>query len=178
MRALTSGFPHRGANIFRIPRGGPEVQSQDVRDRSRRLGLVAASLSAALAGACGAGSAEPKLPVLAFSGPAALTVASASGHLNAGVRWSPNPPALGVDAAELTLTDTTGAPVTGLTLTTLPWMPAHGHGTSTTPTVTETTTPGVYVATPIDFYMSGQWELRTTITGAVDDMVTPSIELQ
>jgi hypothetical protein len=176
VRALTSGFPYSGANIFRIPRGSTAVQSQGVRDRSHRLALLTASLAVAMAGGCG--GSEPKQPVLEFSGPAALTLASVSGNLDAGVRWSPNPPELGLDAAELTLTDTTGAPATGLTLTMLPWMPAHGHGTSTTPTVTETTTPGVYVATPINFYMSGQWELRTTIAGAVDDMVTPAIELQ
>jgi hypothetical protein len=146
-----------------------------VCDRPHRLAVLIASSVVAIAGGCG-GSA-PKQPVLEFSGPAALTLASASGQLSAGVRWSPSPPEIGLDAAELTLTDTTGAPATGLSLTMLPWMPAHGHGTSTTPTVTETT-PGVYVATPIDFYMSGQWELRTTIAGAVDDMVTPSIELQ
>jgi len=155
-----------------------------VRESLRRLAVVhrlavAVGLVAlAAGGACGSGGTGPAQPSLDFSGPAALTLASASGQLNASVRWSPNPPALGFDAAELTLTDTTGAAVTGLTLTMLPWMPAHGHGTSTTPTVSETATPGVYVATPIDFYMAGQWELRTTIAGAVDDTVTPAIELQ
>jgi hypothetical protein len=142
------------------------------------LGLAGLLLSAALVGACGgsAGSGGGQ-PVLEFSGPSALTVASASGQLNVGVRWSPSPPAIGLDASELTVTDASGAAATGLALTMLPWMPAHGHGTSTTPVVTETA-PGVYVATPIDFYMAGQWELRTTIAGAVDDMVTPALELQ
>ena len=148
-----------------------------MRDFPHRLALAVALASAVVGGACGGSGAGPAQPSLDFSGPAALTMTSASGQLDVGVRWSPNPPALGFDAAELTLTDASSAPAAGLKLTMLPWMPAHGHGTSTTPTVTETA-PGVYVATPIDFYMAGQWELRTTIAGAVDDMVTPAIELQ
>lgn len=149
-----------------------------MRDRPQRF-VLPAVLSAALAGACGgaAGTGGPAQPVLEFSGLSALTVASSSGQLGVGVRWSPNPPAIGLAASELTITDAGGAPATGLTLTVLPWMPAHGHGTSTMPAVSETA-PGVYVATPIDFYMAGQWELRTTIAGAVDDTVTPAIELQ
>jgi hypothetical protein len=150
-----------------------------VRDRPHRL-ILSLVLSAALGGACGGSAGTgPAEPVLEFSGPSALTAVSSSGQLDVAVRWSPNPPAIGLAASELTITDTTagGAPATGLALTVLPWMPAHGHGTSTTPTVSETA-PGVYVATPIDFYMAGQWELRTTIAGALDDMVTPAIELQ
>ena len=106
------------------------------------------------------------------------SVASASGLLVVDVRWSPDPPAVGLAASELTVTDATGAPVAGLTLTVVPWMPAHGHGSSTMPDVSETA-PGVYVATPISFYMPGQWELRTTISaaGAADDMATPSLRL-
>lgn len=152
-----------------------------MRDRPQRFVLAAvlsSALAAALAGACGgAAGTGPAQPVLEFSGPSALTVASSSGQLDVGVRWSPDPPAIGLAASELTITDTGGAPATGLLLTVLPWMPAHGHGTSTMPAVSETA-PGVYVATPIDFYMAGQWELRTTIAGAVDDTVTPALELQ
>jgi hypothetical protein len=130
-------------------------------------------------GLAGCGASElGTAPPLVFSGPAAEEVASVSGLLVVGVRWSPDPPAVGLAASELTVTDTTGAPVTGLTLTVVPWMPAHGHGSSTKPGVSETA-PGVYVATPISFYMPGQWELRTTIsgTGAADDMVTPSFAI-
>jgi hypothetical protein len=126
---------------------------------------------------CGGSQAGSGLPVLEFSGPAALSVASTSGLLRVDVRWSPAAPTVGLDASELTITDGAGAPVGGLTLTVVPWMPAHGHGTSTMPTVSETS-PGVYVATPISFYMPGEWELRTTIAGAIDDMVVPTLDLQ
>jgi len=92
------------------------------------------------------------------------------------VRWSPAVPAVGVDAGELTVTDATGTPISGLTLSIVPWMPAHGHGTSVKPQIAETA-PGVFVATPLYLYMSGHWELRTAIGGADLDTAIPSVDL-
>ena len=146
-------------------------------DWSHPLGLCVLLAAASLLG-CGGAEPGPALPILDFPGPPAQSVTSASGLLTVDVRWSPNPPGVGLDASELTVRDATDSPVAGLTLTVVPWMPAHGHGTSTKPAVSETG-PGVYVVTPISFYMSGQWELRTTIagTGAADDTATPSVAL-
>jgi hypothetical protein len=123
------------------------------------------------------------MPSLIFAGAPAETVASASGQLSVGVRWSPPQPLVGFDAGELTITDATGAPVGGLALTTVPWMPAHGHGAAVAPAISETA-PGVYVVTPLDFFMAGRWELRTTINGAAvdggaaDDTFTPFTDVQ
>ena len=113
------------------------------------------------------GQSAPSDPTLDFAGQPALTVASASGALNVAVWWSPPHPTVGYDATQLAITDSTGAPVSGLRLTIVPWMPAHGHGASVEPAVTETG-PGLYVATPLDFFMSGTWQLRTTIAGGSD----------
>ena len=65
-------------------------------------------------------------------------------------------------------------------------MPAHGHGASVEPTVSETM-PGVYVATPLDFFMAGNWELMTAIGrtadggdsdgGAIDDSAQPTVDV-
>jgi len=72
--------------------------------------------------------------------------------------------------------------MSGYTLSVVPWMPAHGHGASVAPTVNETS-PGVYVAAPLDFYMSGNWQLLTTITGPADaaaafhDSAQPSVDI-
>jgi hypothetical protein len=134
-------------------------------------------VAAALVALAGCGGAPADGPSLVFSGPAALSVASTSGALTVAVRFSPEAPVVGLDAAELTVTDASSAPVAGLTVTVVPWMPAHGHGTSTTPVVSETS-PGVYVATPIALPMPGEWELRTTLSGPLDDTVTPSLVLQ
>jgi hypothetical protein len=147
------------------------------------LRVIVASTAISVAG-CGQPSA-PTAPALVFAGAPALTLASASGQLSIGIWWSPPQPTVGYDATQLAITDTTGAPVTGLTLAIIPWMPAHGHGASVVPTVSETA-PGVYVATPLDFFMAGNWELMTAInrpTGdagsaeAIDDSADPTLEV-
>ena len=134
-------------------------------------GRLASSLTvlgaAIFAAGCGGQAATPASPALVFPGAPALTMASASGRLSIDLWWSPAQPTVGYDATQLEITDATGAPVTGLTLTIVPWMPAHGHGASVEPTVTETA-PGVYVATPLDFFMAGNWELMTAIVRTPD----------
>ena len=146
---------------------------------NRRIALLVALLGAALVGpGCGGETATPDPPVLEFPGAPALTVASASGQLTVAVWWSPAQPTVGYDAAQLAITDPTGASVSGLTLTIVPWMVAHGHGASVKPTVSETM-PGVYVAAPVDFYMAGNWELMTAIAGgAIDDSAQPTVEVR
>ena len=150
---------------------------------NRPLSFLGAAL---LAAGCGGQPATPTAPVLEFQGAPALTIASASGQLTVGVWWSPSQPTVGYDAAQLSITDATGAPVPGLTLTIVPWMPAYGHGASVAPTVSETM-PGVYAATPLDFFMAGNWELRTAIAratdggntdaGAIDDSAQPTVDV-
>jgi hypothetical protein len=149
------------------------------------LRLIVASAAILVAG-CGQPSA-PAAPELVFPGAPALTVASASGQFSIEVWWSPAQPTVGYDATQLAITDTTGAPVTGLTLTIIPWMPAYGHGASVVPAVSETM-PGIYVATPLDFFMAGNWELMTAIVrttdggnsdagGAIDDSAQPTVDV-
>jgi len=116
------------------------------------------------------------MPPLSFATDPDQTVASDSGALTIEVRFAPRPPVAGEDAAQLSFADATGAPASGLDLTVVPWMPAHGHGTSVTPTVTETA-PGVFVATPLYLFMPGSWELRMTTTGSVDDTAKASFEI-
>lgn len=115
-------------------------------------------------------------PSLTFDGPSAQTVTSASGQLTIDVRWSPSVPVRGSDAAQLTFLDAGGNPMDGLDLSIVPWMPAHGHGTAVQP-VTTTTAPGVQVATPLYLFMSGEWQLRMTITGAMDDAAIATVEI-
>jgi hypothetical protein len=133
----------------------------------RRAFLLTVGAVALLAVGCNGQASTPAAPALVFPGAPALTVASASGQLTIGVWWSPAQPTVGYDAAQLSIADATGAPVTGLTLTIVPWMPAHGHGASVEPTVSEIS-PGLYVATPLDFFMAGSWELMTAISRTAD----------
>jgi hypothetical protein len=147
-----------------------------------------------LAAGCSGQATTPASPLLIFPGAPALTVASASGQLSIDLWWSPAQPTVGYDATQLAVTDAAGAPVAGLTLTVVPFMPAHGHGASVEPTVSETA-PGVYVATPLDFFMAGNWELMTAIArtpdggrggdggadasgaGSLDDSADPTVEV-
>jgi hypothetical protein len=143
--------------------------------------LLAFFVAALAVAGCG-GATTPDMAALVFNGPPALTVASASGALDLAVWWSPAQPTVGYDATQIAITDGTGAPVTGLSLTIVPFMPSHGHGASVDPTVSETA-PGVYVATPLDFFMAGHWELLTTITGGgdaggtIDDSAQPTVDV-
>ena len=139
-------------------------------------GLLIAFVTASFTNVgCGVEMAPDSSPPT-FAADPDQTLTSDSGALNVAVRFSPRPPAVGEDAAELSFTDANGAPVTGLGLTVIPWMPAHGHGTSVNPTVMETT-PGTFVASPLYLFMPGSWELRMTTTGSVDDTATAAFEL-
>lgn len=161
-------------------------------DGRRALSVWVAVVALAVAG-CGGQASEPTAPALVFTGAPTLTVASGSGQLNIGVWWSPAQPTVGYDATQLAITDGSGAPVAGLTLTIVPFMPAHGHGASVYPTVSEMA-PGIYVATPLDFFMAGNWELMTAISrtaqagsdggagdagagGAIDDSAEPTVDV-
>lgn len=134
---------------------------------------VAVAFAASLLGACGSettassSSAVTQLP---------MTLWSASGALQVVVNGNPSPPVQGEDTFELAVTNSEGEPVTGLTLTVVPWMPAMGHGTSTVPTVSESP-PGTYVIGDVNLFMAGVWQLRTAISGPVTDDVTPTFDI-
>jgi hypothetical protein len=149
--------------------------------RSRHEWFAVLSAIVVLAGlslaACGsADTTAMSSPPLSFSGPPAQTVTATSGQLTVDVRWSPQVPVEGIDAAELTFRDSAGNPVDGLTVSVVPWMPAHGHGTSVNPE-TMSTGPGTQVATPVYLFMSGEWQLRMTISGTTDDSAVATVEI-
>jgi hypothetical protein len=123
-------------------------------------------------GAAPAGDAPP----LSFSATPAETVTSDAGGLRIEVRWSPATPVRGQNAAELTFLDGNGDVVDGLGVGVLPWMPAHGHGTSVEPDVTPAG-PGVVVASRVYLYMPGAWQLRMTISGKVDDAAIATVQI-
>lgn len=103
-------------------------------------------------------------------------VASASGRLTIAVRTSPQPPIRGINAAQLAVRDVAGGAKDGLTLTVVPWMPAHGHGSSVLPTVTPQG-GGIYVLTDLVLEIPGLWELQTTIVDSESDSADPSFEI-
>jgi len=133
-------------------------------------------MTTALVAAAGCGTEPVDSAPPTFAADPDQTIASDSGALMIAVRFSPRPPAVGTDAAQLQIVDANGMPASGLGLQVVPWMPAHGHGTSVNPTVTETS-PGIFVATPIYLFMPGSWELRMTMSGSVDDTAKAAFEI-
>jgi hypothetical protein len=139
------------------------------------LAFIAAAVAAFADVAC-TDDAMPTTTPPSFAADPDQTLLSDSGALRIDVRFSPRPPTVGSDAVQLTFTDTNGDGMSGLSLTVVPWMPAHGHGTSVDPTVTETAT-GTFVAAPLYLFMPGSWELRMTTSGSVDDTAKVAFEI-
>lgn len=112
-----------------------------------------------------------------FSSAPLVTCTSSGGSLNIAVRTSPQPPTEGVIEAQLTVTETAGgAPVDGLSIAVVPWMPSMAMGTSTVPTVTATGN-GTYEVQQLSLTMAGEWELRLTFSGPVSDTADPSFNV-
>lgn len=141
---------------------------------ARAIGMCVA-IALIAGGACGTAPPETTEPP-SFTGDPDQVLVSDSGGLTIAVRFAPDPPAVGTDAVQLSFVDANGAPVSGLGLDVVPWMPAHGHGTSVNPTVTETA-PGTFVATPLYLFMPGSWELRMTVSGGLDDTAKAAFEI-
>ncbi|MGD0524696.1 MAG: FixH family protein [Polyangiaceae bacterium] len=122
-------------------------------------------------------SPNPAAETGAFPSDAYATVTSTSGALVLAVRTSPQPPSVGTNEVQLTITHASdGTPVDGLTVAVEPWMPSMEHGTSTT-----TVTPqggGVYLVTSVYLYMQGVWALRTTVSGPMSDDAAPQLDIQ
>ncbi len=96
------------------------------------------------------------------SGTAGLRVALESAE--------PAPPARFDNHWIVRLSDAAGA-VEGATLTVVPFMPAHQHGTSK-PVVVTPMGGGRYDLAPVNLWMPGLWEVRIAVTsGALTDRI-------
>ncbi len=121
--------------------------------------------------ASGPGGGEPTFGATPFA-----TLTGDAGRLSVALYSSPDPMAR-VSSLELVVTDAqTQAPVDGLDVAIVPWMPAMGHGASTEPTVTANG-GGTYVATNVILAMPGEWQLRVTITGAASDTCVATVDV-
>jgi hypothetical protein len=105
-------------------------------------------------------------------------VTSETGELSVEVRTAPQQPLdRGVAGVLYTITGRDRAPVDGLELVVVPWMPAMAHGTSLRPTVL-TQPGGRYVIGNLGLFMPGAWQLGTSVSGAREDRVSPTIEVR
>ncbi|MFU8803046.1 MAG: FixH family protein, partial [Bradymonadaceae bacterium] len=93
------------------------------------------------------------------------------GHFTITAAHEPATPVTG-DNTLVLLVESTEHDVEGLTITLEPWMPAHGHGSNTTPTVTEEG-DGKYRVDDVVYTMPGVWQARIGIQGDdVEDTIT------
>jgi len=106
----------------------------------------------------------------------ATTAISDSGALHLAMIGHPNPLVVGSNEVDFLVTDATGSPVDGLSMTVVPFMPAMDHGTASTTVVP--TGGGHYRVEGIYTFMPGRWILETTFAGPIDDHATPSFEIQ
>ena len=130
-----------------------------------RVGVARAALmlTTALLLAAGCGAPDGR-GVPEFGVEPGQVVASAPGASTVSVWTAPAPPAKGVNAVRLRIVDAGGEPVEGGALRATAWMPAHGHGASVVPSVTEVG-GGVYDLSRVVFFMEGRWELRGELMG-------------
>jgi hypothetical protein len=75
---------------------------------------------------------------------------------------TPAPPAKLTNALTLQLLDAGGQPLDGATLSVVPFMPDHGHGSAIKPTVTPKG-GGVYDVTNLYYPMPGLWRVTVTV---------------
>jgi hypothetical protein len=134
--------------------------------------MMAAVVTALLA-SCGSPGPTPKV---SFPAEPLQTVAGANGLLRVAVRSSPQPPIQGITAFQFVVTDMSGAPIPGLTLSVQPWMPDMDHGAPVPPTVTPQD-EGTYEIDNVDLFMAGRWQLRTTFSGSASDSAIPDFQV-
>jgi hypothetical protein len=87
---------------------------------------------------------------------------------------TPGPPIKGNNDWVIEVGDaTTSAPLDGLTVTAVPFMPDHGHGTPIKVAITPTG-QGTYKLSPVNLFMAGLWQVTINLTTAdmkVDQVV-------
>lgn len=127
---------------------------------------------------CSASDAGPPGADAQFPADALLTVTGDSQLVDVEIRTAPDqPPQRGTIAVEYRVTShDAGAPVDGLSIDVVPWMPAMGHGTSIVPEV-HAKGDGRYVLVNVNLFMPGRWELKSTLSGPLADHVAPAFQI-
>jgi hypothetical protein len=135
-------------------------------------------LGCALACALAVGCAPPEVASGDFPAEPYATIASDEGAFVIEVRTAPRqPPTRGSAEVELRITDADGEPIDDLSLDVVPFMPDMGHAAATEPSI-EALGGGRYDVSPVDMFMSGRWELLTTIDGPVHDSAKVAFEIE
>jgi hypothetical protein len=100
-----------------------------------------------------------------------LTVNSTGGGMEfVLVSSDPAPPAKGTDTWALRVTNMSGQPMSGLSLSAVLFMPDHGHFSPVTPQITSNG-GGNYTATNLYFFMPGVWRITFSSASPSDTAV-------
>jgi hypothetical protein len=92
----------------------------------------------------------------------------------------PGPPAIGNNSWTIAVQDAV-APDSGsaerndLSISAVPWMPDHGHGTSIVPTVTPKGSDGQYTINPLYLFMAGLWQVTLHMSATGPAQVTDQV---
>jgi hypothetical protein len=78
------------------------------------------------------------------------------------VESTPSPPTKGTNTMLLQIDDASGKPLDGATVSVLPYMPDHAHGSAVTPVVTPMGS-GKYAVAKIYYPMPGLWKVTVTV---------------
>ena len=131
--------------------------------------MRALALAAVFALACSSSATS------ATTFPDAPYVTTTFGAYHVELRTAPSqPPVRGAFDALLSIRDGTAAS-SGLAVKVTPWMPAMGHGSSTTPIVTPGA-DGDYVISNLVLPMPGMWELRVSIDGGQESVLSLDVQ--
>jgi hypothetical protein len=115
-----------------------------------------------------------------FAENSAMVLTTETGSYRIALHSAPDAqPSRGVNALRLIVTRAVdGTPASGLTLAIVPFMPAMGHGASTTPSVAADPEPGSYTVRDVNLFMPGLWEIRATIGGDAPDHATAQFDVR
>ncbi len=97
-----------------------------------------------------------------------MTVTSSKGAMKVSLVSDPAPPAHGNDTWNLHITNGSGTAMPGLSLQVSTLMPDHGHGSPTTPAITDKG-GGDYTVTPLYLFMPGVWHVWFFTAAAPSD---------
>jgi hypothetical protein len=75
----------------------------------------------------------------------------------------PAPPSKGGNTMTVQILDASGKPVDGASVTLVPFMPDHGHGSAVAPVVKGLGADGKYTIEKVYLAMAGLWELRFNV---------------
>jgi hypothetical protein len=140
--------------------------------------IAFASIAFACALGCSSSSPAESTNPPVFPVDALSSMIADDGATHVDVRTAPSqPPSRGVVDVEIAVHDDHGAPLDGLTLDVVPWMSAHGHGASASPTVVGEG-QGRYWVRDVDLFMPGDWDLRVQISGTVHTQLDAHLQVQ